>query len=231
MRVLLIQPTYLPWSGYFGMIDKADLFIVYNDVQFVKHSWHQRNRIKTSSGMKWLTVPIQHGFGQNISDTKVDNKMRWCKKHRKTITYSYSKSPYFNNNFVDDIYNKNWDLLLDLNLYIIKQVMKFLSIKTKITLSSELSSKGTKTDRIIDILAQVDADEYITQQGTKDYLDLEKFKENNIKLQWFNFEHPVYSQLHGDFVPYMSVIDMLFNCGGKNSISMIREASSLEDNV
>lgn len=230
MRVLLTQPTYLPWSGYFGMIDKADLFIVYDDVQYVTDAWINRNKIKTSDGVKWLTVPIHHNFKQIIKDTKIDNKTKWYKKHRKSIIYSYIKSPYFNKDFVDVIYDKNWELLVDLNLYIIKKIMKLLSIKTRVMLSSELNSKGTKTDRIINILTQTDTDEYITQPGTRGYLESKKFAENGIKLYWFNFDHPTYHQLYGSFVSYISIIDMIFNCG-KSSMDIIRKAGRLCEDV
>lgn len=230
MKVLLIQPTYLPWSGYFGMIEKADLFIIYDNVQFVKQSWQQRNRIMTSDGVQWLTVPIQSKFGQDINEIKIDNKTRWWKKHMKSIVYSYGKSLYFDDEFINDIYNKDWIKLVDLNMYIIKKIMKYLHINTKIMLSSEINSKGKKTDRIIDILLKVNADEYITQYGTKEYIDPEKFRDNHIKLYWFDFKHPIYNQRYGNFVSYMSVIDMIFNCGS-DSIKMIRSNSKLYNNI
>jgi hypothetical protein len=223
--IAVMQPTYLPWIGYFGMIDMADVFIFYDDVQFVKQSWQQRNRIKTQDGWIWLVVPVFQNFGQKINQVKINNNQNWPKKHWKSIQYNYSKAPFFNEYmaFIEEIYEKEWDYLADLNITLIKRISEFLGLDTEFMLSSELRGvEGTKTDRLINILKLIGADEYLTAPATKAYIEPEKFKGNDIMLYWYEFNHPTYKQLYGDFVPHLSVIDLLFNTGGE-SINVIRE--------
>ena len=223
--IAVMQPTYLPWIGYFGMIDMADVFIFYDDVQFVKQSWQQRNRIKTQDGWIWLVVPVFQNFGQRINKVKINNNQNWSKKHWKSIQYNYSKAPFFNEygGSFREIYEKEWEYLVDLNITLIKKISEILGLDTKFMLSSELRGvEGTKTDRLINILKLIGADEYVTGPGTKAYIEPEKFKRNDIMLYWYEFKHPSYKQLYGDFVPYLSVIDLLYNMGGE-SVQVIRE--------
>ena len=223
--VAIMQPTYLPWIGYFGMIDMADVFIFYDDVQFVKQSWQQRNRIKTQDGWIWLVVPVFQNFGQRINKVKINNNQNWSKKHWKSIEYSYNKAPFFNEYIASfkEIYEREWEYLVDLNITLIKKMSEILGLDTKFVLSSELRGvDGAKTDRLINILKLTGADEYLTAPATKVYIEPEKFKGNDITLYWYEFKHPMYAQLYCDFVPYLSVIDLLFNMGGE-SIKLIRE--------
>ena len=223
--IAVMQPTYLPWIGYFGMIDMADVFIFYDDVQFVKQSWQQRNRIKTQDGGIWLVVPVFQNFGQKINQVKINNNQNWLKKHWKSIQYNYSKAPFFNEYMAifEEIYEKEWEYLADLNMALIKKISEFLGLDTVFMLSSELKDvEGTKTDRLINILKLIGADEYLTGPGTKAYIEPEKFKGNDITLYWYEFNHPTYKQLYGDFVSHLSVIDLLYNMGDE-SIKLIRE--------
>ena len=225
MKCAIIQPTYLPWIGYFGMMDIADVFIFYDDVQFVKQSWQQRNKIKTQNGWLWLVVPVFQDLGQKISKVKINNNINWSNTHWKSIYYSYNKAPFFNEymTIFKEIYEKEWEYLVDLNITLIKKISEILGIDTKFMLSSELGGiEGTKTDRLINILKLIGADEYITGPSTKAYIEPEKFKGNDITLYWYEFNHPTYAQLYGDFVPYLSVIDLLFNMGDE-SIKLLRE--------
>lgn len=226
MKAVILQPTYLPWMGCFGMIDIADVFVFYDDVQFEKQSWQQRNRIKTPQGEAWLSVPIVRNFGQKINEVKVNNATDWRKNHWQSINQSYTKAPCFleYHDKIQSIYQKDWEYLGELNIYMIKKLAELLQVRLPNFLkSSEMESiEGQKTDRLMQILAKLGADEYITGPGTRDYLETEKFKEKGIKLWWYEFQHPNYPQIWGEFTPYMSAIDLLFNTGGE-AIKYIRE--------
>jgi len=224
MKAVILQPTYLPWIGYFGMVDTADIFVFYDDVQFVNRSWQRRNKIKTPNGYIWLSVPVVQKFGQKINEVEIVTKLSWCDKHWKSIRHLYSKAPFFGEymEIFKDFYGKEWKYLVDLNLTIIKRISEILRLNTKFMLSSGLNVNGAKTDRLINILKEIGANEYISGPGTKSYIENEKFEENGITLYWYEFDHPTYPQLYGDFVPYLSVIDLLFNVGNK-SLDVIRK--------
>lgn len=227
-----MQPTYLPWIGYFGMIDLSDLFIFYNDVQFVKRSWQRRNKIKTPHGWTWLTVPVISNFKENINKIRINNDMNWREKHLKSIKFNYKSLPYFNEfqDILEHIYSETFEYLADFNIKIIKEIAKNLNIDTKFMLSSDLKSSGAKTDRLISIINQLKENkecDYLTSPGTKDYIEPVKFKENDINLYWYYFHHPEYPQLFGDFKPYMSIIDLILNIGTKESIKLIRKGNAI----
>lgn len=226
MRVVVLQPTYLPWMGYFGMIDVADTFVFYDDVQFSVQSWQQRNKIKTSQGWIWLTVPIVRQFGSRINDTKINNSTNWNKKHWESIKQNYSKAPLFRKYapIFEEVYENEWEYLADLNITLIKKITKILGSKTKFITSSELNIEGVKTERLLNTLKKIEANEYISSPGAKDYIEIDKFKEKDIKLFWYEYQHPVYPQIRGEFMPYLSVIDLLFNTGDE-AIRYIREGS------
>jgi hypothetical protein len=219
MKSVLLQPSYLPWMGVFGMIDIADVFIFYDDVQFMKKTWQQRNKIKLQNRPIWLTVPVLKKFGQNINKIKINNSINWTKKHWEKINQSYRKAPYFENynTEISQIYNTDWDYLCDLNIHIIKTLSELLMLdKPKFMKSSDIKGiDGKKTDRIVNIYNRLNIDEDISGPAAKDYIDLLKLKHNDIKLYWYEFNHPVYPQIGGDFIPYLSIIDLLFNTGEK----------------
>jgi len=227
MRVAVLQPTYLPWSGYFGMIDAVDTFIFYDDVQFSSQSWHQRNRIKSGPGQWiWLSVHVLHQFGQPINEVRINETSKWRMKHWKTIQQSYGKAPFFENyrKEMEDIYQKEWEILGDLNMTLIRRLCDLMDLRRPTFMrSSELAGlTGAKTERLLEVLEIVGADEYVGNPGSRNYLDVGLFKEKGIKLYWFEYQHPVYPQIQGEFVPYLSAIDLLFNTGG-NARDYIRE--------
>ena len=201
------------------MIDIADVFIFYDDVQFVKQSWQQRNKVSKWSNLA-LTVPIFRKFGQKINETKIDNSSKWFKKHWKSIYHSYNKTPYFDEYYeeISLIYDENWDYLCDLNIHIIEVFTKLLELdKPQFIKSSDIKDvEGKKTDRLLNILNRTDIDEYISGPAAMDYIEPLKFKNNDINLYWYEYNHPVYPQIGDEFTPYMSVIDLLFNNGDKS---------------
>jgi len=219
MKIVITQPTYLSWIGYYGMISLSDTFVFYDDVQFERRSWQSRNKIsKNTSQSQWLTVPIVHnGQNEKINEVKIDYSTDWREKHWKSIYYEYCKTPYFKKykDEIESIYASRHDTIIDLNIFIIKKIVGLLNMKPpKFMLSSELKNvSGQKTDRLVSVLEKINGKEYISTIGTKAYLETDKFKEKNIKVYWYDYQHPVYRQLKDEFTPYLSIIDLLFNVG------------------
>ncbi|MDD5509200.1 MAG: WbqC family protein [Dehalococcoidales bacterium] len=226
MRSVVLQPTYLPWMGYFGMVDAADIFVFYNDVQFSPQSWQQRNRIKTSQGWIWLSVPVVRQFGSKINGTRINNSTDWNKKHWESIKQSYTKAPFFEQwaPIFKEVYDNEWEYLADLNVTLIQKIAKALGLETKFAVSSDLEIGGVKTERLVNTLQKIGADEYVSGPGAKDYIDVDSLREKGIKLYWYEYQHPVYPQIRGEFVPYLSVIDLLFNTGAE-AVRYIREGA------
>jgi hypothetical protein len=217
MILSLHQPQYLPWLGYFDKIAKSDCFVFLDCVQYKKREFQNRNKIRTKDGWIWLTVPViskSKGF-QLINEVLINNSIGWQNKHLKSIICCYKNAKYFNEHigFFENIYNKKFEKLIDINLAIIYYLLEQFSIKTKIFFESSLSISTKKTQRIIDICKKLNADTYLSGIGGKDYLDEELFEKENIKLIYQDFKHPVYKQCYEPFIPYMSAIDFLFNCG------------------
>lgn len=228
MKIAIMQPTYLPWLGYFDLMDQVDLFVLLDDVQFRKRSWQQRNRIKTPNGPIWLTVPVfskgVQTSGTTIAEIEISDPKFW-EKHAKTIKINYSKAEFLREYFDDlvNILSSNTKRLVELNVAIIEYLKDLLSIKTKLIMSSELNVKGKRSEKLAGICEKLGGNIYISPIGSAGYIleEIEHFRSRNIDVFFHNYEHPVYKQLHGDFIPYMSVIDLIFN-EGKKSMEIIR---------
>ena len=210
------QPQFMPWLGYFGKIAKSDIFVVLDDTQFKKNEWQNRNKIRTAQGSQWLTVPVMHDFGQQIMDVKINNTVDWRKKHYNSLKLNYSKAKYFDKywGFFEKLYEENWEYLIDINIKIIHYLLVQFNIKTKLVYSSKLNIDKKATDKLIEICKQVEADTYLSGQGGKAYLELEKFKDHNISVIFQEFVHPHYIQAYDGFETHMAAVDLLFNCGG-----------------
>lgn len=217
MKLVILQPGYLPWLGFFDQMAKSDIFVFYDDVQYDKHGWRNRNRIKTSQGPQWLTVPVlTKGLNKPlIKDIHIDNGFSWYRDNLKSIKQNYSRTPYFELIFpvIDKVLLSFWDYILDLDIDLTTKLMETLNLKRDIRISSALGIKGVQTERLINFCKYFKADEYLTGNAAKDYLKEERFKEEGIKLEYHNYNHPKYKQLYGDFIPYLSTIDLLFNEG------------------
>lgn len=213
----IIQSNYIPWRGYFDFMDDVDLFIYLDDVQYTIRDWRNRNKIKTRDGLIWVTVPVIFSRNniENIEGVKIDYSQKWVEKHINSIRHAYSKSPYFKQyaEAFFDILNKRFETISELNVTINNWVMQHLAIKTRISMSSDFSPVGSKTDRLIDILKKTGATSYLSGPSAKGYIEVEKFKEAGIGLEYKVYEYPDYPQLHGSFEPHVSVLDLLFNCG------------------
>ena len=220
------QPVYLPWLGLFHKIALADAFCYFDNVQYLKKDWNNRNKIKTSQGEIWLTVPVltKNHLEKKIKDIEINNATNWAKKHWKSIYINYHQAPYFDNyaDFFKDLYKKEWRYLGDLNEYMLKWFLKTLGIQVDYFKASELDFQGSKSDLVLDMCQKLKADLYIFGALGKDYAREEDFDKAGIKLYFQDYQHPRYQQLYGDFLPYMSIIDLLFNHGDK-SLEIIME--------
>ena len=216
MIVGIHQPEYIPWLGFFKKMMNSELFVFLDDAQFRKKGWQNRNKIRTKNGTALLSVPVHAHSRPNINAITIDNDKNWSERHKKSILYNYAKAPYFEEfkNFIESIFEKKFEYLTDLNTAIIKFIMDELEIKPKIIFSSELKISKKGSERVLDICKSVGADHYIT--GTvwaQPHLKIDEFKKSNIRVEFQNFQHPTYKQIHGEFIPQMSIIDLLFNEG------------------
>ena len=230
MKVVAIhQPEYLPWLGFFKKMMNVELFVFLDDVQFRKKGWQNRNRIRINDGTTLLSIPVHTHSYPKINEVTIDNEKNWSMRHKKSILYNYARAPYFDEikDFIESIFEKKFQYLVDLNTEIIKFVMNELEIKSKIVFSSDLEISKKGSDRVLDICKAVDADHYIT--GTfwaESNLRVEEFKKSNIDVEFQKFQHPIYKQIHGEFIPEMSIIDLLFNEGRKEAKKILQNSTS-----
>jgi hypothetical protein len=214
------QPAYLPWLGLFHKIALSDLFISFDQVQYQPSDWNNRNRIKTPHGPIWLSVPVlRKGYlEKTISDIEIYNVEPWGRKHWQSIKISYSKAPYFGRygDFFEDTYSRKWESLVDLNAYMLRWFLETLKIPVPIRSAGEWKFEGEKSGLVLNMCKQVGASHYIFGALGQDYADKESFNKENIAIHFQDYIHPIYPQLHGDFVPYLSIIDLLFNCGDES---------------
>ena len=220
MNVVILQPSYIPWRGYFDQIRHADLFIFYDDVQYDKHGWRNRNQIKTHQGKQWITIPVHaKGVtqGVNIKDVRIDWSKPWARSHQKSITISYSKAPFFKayRPLLEAIYQRQDEFLADFTIetsILLAHELGFTS--TRFMRSSELTGvHGQKTDRVISVLKQVGATHYICGPSASSYMEPEKFAEAGITFEYMQYNYPEYPQLHPPYDPFISVLDLLFMTG------------------
>ena len=221
MRLVILQPSYLPWLGYFDQMFKSDVFVVYDDVQYDKNGWRNRNRIKTPQGPQWLTVPVLIS-GRNFPlnrEVEINNTASWQTKHLKSIVQNYMKAPFFDQCIgpVESVLRRSWRFLIDLDMAFVQMLIEQLGLKTRIYFCSDLRiPKMGKTERLIDICRYFSADTFLEGDAGKNYIDETLFVRAGVQLEFHGYQHPVYRQLHGDFIPYLSVIDLLFNHGRKS---------------
>jgi hypothetical protein len=218
MIIAIHQPNYLPWCGYFHKMLSCDLFVILDDVTYSKTAGTNKNKIKSPEGTRLLSVPIAHKKGL-IKDVTTFSEDKWPQKHWGSIQRCYARAPFWkqNQHLLLPIFENPDEKLADLNLRLIEVIRTLLEIKTPIIRSSEIQgTTGQKGDKIISICKALQATVYLSGTGAKAYNDEKEFKKNNIRLVYQKFDHPIYPQLWGDFLPNLSVIDLLFNCGPKS---------------
>ena len=220
-KIAIMQPTFMPWIGYFGLMEYVDEFVYLDNIQFDKRSWQQRNRIKTPKGEQWITVPVssKSKSQQRIMDAELTNDDKLIRKITTGIEQSYKKAEFYEHyaqNFLLTI-NKKHQKLMDLNTDIIDIFRNDMQIKTPIIRASNLKADGEKANLLANICKELECKHYISPPGSKPYIDAsDAFENADIEVEYFNYNHPKYRQLHGDFIPYMSTIDLFFNEGPKS---------------
>lgn len=213
------QPNYLPWLGFFDKMRRVDIFIIEDNVQFEHQGYTNRNKIMTSDGVRWLSVPIIHAKKPLlINEVRIANKGEpdWRRRHWLTLKHSYCKAPFWSDyrDFFKDTYEREWIMLLDLNMHLIKGIMRFLQIDKPLIMSSSLGVKGKKSELIIAQCKKVGANVQLAGNGGREYIDRKRFEEEGIKLVFQEFKHPFYTQTREGFVANLSVVDFLF-CAGR----------------
>jgi len=225
MRVGIHQPMYLPWLGLFDRINRCDVFILLDNVPYSKNYFLNRNKIKTANGWTWLTIPVifKGNSHKLIKEIEIDNRSDWRKKHWRSIYYSYKNSSYFDiyAEFFEHFYQQEWRYLAEASSQVLSSLLSMLQIKTPIRMASALGVEGKKEELILNICKAVQAQEYLSGPDGRNYLNLGLWRENRVKVEFHEYLHPQYRQLHGEFLPQMSVIDLLFNCG-PDSLSILK---------
>jgi hypothetical protein len=216
MKVAVLQSNYLPWRGYFDIIHDVDTFVFYDDVQYTVNDWRNRNRIKTANGPLWITVPVGNQNDRRICDVELRDE-GWPRKHRRTIEQAYGRAPHFGliAGFLRSVYGTTWASLSDLNQTLVKTIARdFLGIRTEFRDSREFNLDGRKGDRLLALLTALGATEYVSGPAARTYLDLSAYRNAGITVIWKDYDsYPEYPQLHGSFVPNVSIVDLLANCG------------------
>jgi hypothetical protein len=217
MIVTIHQPDFAPWLGFFDRWATGDLYVVLDDVQFLRRGWHHRDKVKTAGGVSWLTVPVvkKGRYEQRICDARIDNSSDWRAKHLGTLAAAYGRCAGFQSLFpeLERIYAGGHDRLMDFNLDLLRLFAARLGIETPVALASDHPSELTSSARLVELTAIHGGTVYLTGTGSRDYLDEQVFADRGIKVIWQDFSHPVYPQRFGGFEPGMSVIDYLMNGG------------------
>lgn len=220
MRVVILQPGYLPWIGYFDQMKRADLFVHATDLQYTRQDWRSRNRIKTrNGGWQWLTVPVQSkgNYYARIHEIRINNAVPWARKHLNLLRENYRKAPWFDRYFplFEAAYSQTWDLLLDLDLFFIDRLKAELGITTPCLdiRDLELGDSLDRVERILSVCRKLGATAYLSGDAGRQYLNHSLLDPHGIALEFHEMQHPVYPQLHAPFMPYLSAVDLLFNCG------------------
>ena len=206
----------MPWLGYFDKIVRSETFVFLDNVQFKKNEFQNRNKIKTAQGWMWLTVPVLYKYPEQIDEVKINNGIGWRKKHLRTLAINYQKAPYFHDRFpeVERFYAVDSASISEVNRESVLMLLRQLGVDRKIAIASALGHLPKEpSERLAAICENLQADTYLSGAGGREYLDLEPFNKRGITVVFQEFKHPVYTQLYGDFIPNLSLLDLLFNCG------------------
>jgi len=217
-KIIITQSNYIPWKGYFDSINMVDEFVIYDDMQYTRRDWRNRNMIKTKDGVKWLTIPVEvkGKYFQKINETRI-NDQTWAEVHWNTLKHSYSKAKYFDEykNVFEELYlGCTEEYLSKVNYRFMKSICDMLGINTPMRWSSEFQLKEEKTERLVDICKKLNATDYYSGPAAQAYMNEELFKNENIAIHYFDYSgYPPYNQLHGEFTHAVSIIDLIFNEG------------------
>ncbi len=235
VKVAIHQPHYLPWLGYFAKWAAADRFIFLDTVQYEKNGWQNRNRIKTKDGPRWLTVPVRRApLGTAVRDVRVDAAQPWRARHLRAIEQAYAAAPHFarHNDVLQSFYHLEWDRLAPLAAASAEWLARALGVQAPVTLASEIAmapagAEADPTARLVALCRAVGADTYLAGRDGAAYMDLAQFKAAGIAVEAQCYEHPVYAQLHGEFVPLLSTLDLLL-MHGDEALATLRGGNTWE---
>lgn len=226
MKVAISQSNYIPWKGYFDNIALVDVFVIYDEMQYTKRDWRNRNKIKTQSGLKWLSIPVEvkGKFSQKINETLISD-VNWNKKHLDSLLQNYRKSKCFNEvkPFIQDLYSTcTGQTISEINTHFLNKICQFLDIETKIIHSKDFNLAEEKTERLVNICKELKAEEYYTGPAAKNYMDEEAFYKENIKIQYYDYsDYVTYDQLYGVFEHGVTILDLIF-AEGKEAKSFLK---------
>jgi hypothetical protein len=216
---VILQPSYLPWRGYFHQIQKADVFVFYDDVQYDKGGWRNRNRVKTPEGTAWLTIPVlaKHAVsrGTPISEIRINPNERWAPKHLRTIELAYQKAPFLDRYgpLLASFYADPPELLADFTIDTTVALARELGLTTEFVRSSQIPAESSRTERLVSILTHLGADHYVSGPSAQDYLEEDLLAQAGIGLEYMTYDYPEYPQLHPPFDARVSVLDLLLMTG------------------
>lgn len=218
--LVVLQPGYLPWLGFFDQLARSDVFVIYDDVQFDKHGWRNRNRIKAPAGPFWLTVPVRHaGKGQPTNhQVEIDGVQPWARKQIGSIRQFYAHAPFTARYLpeLEEMLQRKWHLLIDLDLAVTGLLASWLALPFAPERSSTLGVGGGQSERLLNHCLRFNTKRYLSGSAARDYLDLELFSRHGIEVVWQDYTHPAYPQQHGAFVSHLSTLDLLLNCGDQS---------------
>ena len=227
MNCVILQPSYIPWRGYFHQIAKADVFVFLDDVQYDKRGWRNRNQIKTPHGLQWLTIPVHSKGAQTnnvpINDIRIVWEKEWNREHLETIFHAYKKAPYFETFYpmLQEWLAPPYELLADLTIETSIQLARYLGItNTRFLRSSAMPVDGVKTERLIHLIEKVGADHYISGPSARDYIEESVFRSHGVSLEYMQYDYPPYPQLYSPFEANVSIIDLIFMTG-ENALEYI----------
>ena len=233
MKTTILQPTYLPWLGYFEMLDATEQYVVFDHVQYASKSWQQRNRVKAAHGEAMLTIPVLSDGKQDVAilEKRVDQRQPWVRKHLKTIKLGYQKAPHFETYYpgLQEVLERKPEKLVDVTISLVQYLIDALGIETTVRRSSEILA-GTddtdlgKTEKVVNLCQRAGATMLYDGAAAADFLKLEQFEAAGIEIVFQHYEHPTYPQQGKEFLPYMGAIDVLFNCG-PDALAVIRSGA------
>ncbi len=225
--VVIHQPDFLSYLGFFHRLLYADLYIVLDDVQFVhsNRAWTNRDKIKTQNGEKWLTISVNKApRNTKINEVIINDEVDWKSQNLALIKQNYKNAMFYEEilPYIERLYAHNLTKLADFGMESVRMLIELFDIDVDIVFSSELISTKTKSKRLVELLEQVQATHYLSGVGARDYHIDEPFQKSGIEVVWQDFKHPIYPQLYSEFIPYLSSIDLLFNCGIAKSREILR---------
>ena len=223
MMVAIHLPQYMPWLGFFDKMDRADAFVLLDNVQYKKNEWQNRNRIKTPQGVQWITVPVTYSFPASIVDVRVNRQVTWRRKQWQALSTNYARASVWNRlrGRLESFLDEEWGMLHQVNKASIELLRGEIGIDTPLHTASEMELSDEPTERLLDICRALEADVYLAGVDGRRYMEIDRFSAAGIEVVFQDYEHPTYDQLHGPFHSHLSALDLVLNCGAA-SLEILR---------